>query len=1228
VQIALLQKRYQVWLGDRKNYNSEFEILQLNEFWGMFARNISSIFDANNNCSTLVNEGSTSRREFIHHIVANNRNLEKLANERFDEFKNEMLLLNQQNQLFQNPAYVIRKGFDMQRIYDEIQRVNAEFIVATEYFKKEFAVSASYNEGNNVQQERCLSQLKLSTQSHYQKEPLEEGIKLFKQAIVLDRDISWQAYNGLAYMQLVKDSQGISDCDDHAQAAADAKKRFLEISYQALANLQFEIIPREEGQLIALVTNNITSLNSSLAVSIMFKIHVLSEIAKNIESNINITKNSLNNECEMIRIHNVLLIEQLANKSQVNITDFVGNIFSKDNVTLQSINSLKASHGEWNNTAQQETFSTLYLSGAIAIQVATYELDQDWSGTIFAAAIGAFGIFMGYGILTAATGPFATAFGFSMMLAGMNDVLSSIQSVINDKPINLDAFMKNKAFEMALNIVLSGISAAAGGPANFDALRGVKNGVGGITTSQFMMQQIAVQAALTGTFIAMQNLGNNYVKKDDGGLESDIQDMLNELLQKQDIIDKLQVLSAYDSINFKSNLNELYTELSNFVSKYNKATPRFETVAKSVASSGLRVFGNMHAMAATAVMSAYTVYDGMEKIDDLSNDFPDEFRNKLNAKYNQIKGFNQNQALQKILEYNFPGSDVEMMSILEKNHFKVEIQDCNKIGTYDLEKHEEKEEAIIKACEITKLKFSSLNKDLINAQLKQILLPTSVSIAKSKIVGGITNFVSNFLVTELVSKPIEKHFKDKNEQEKFMKAYQLLREKNDQAQEIKIKHQEPKADQPNGKQYKIKSGDTLSKIAKRNGITVAELLESNPQISDPEVIKAGTKIIMPISKVLVRHDNPPVHSKPANDNLCAASKGVCYGKAFGPPMANVYQQKIQEVYKRIDANSELSAKAKQAIKQELLEFEAKDIDQKIEYLKKLQHDTNPPKCNGCAHAYGIALKGAVLLYRGGAALEALEIAFISLGGASAIAYTISKFDSEIHQPFIKNKNPDYGKLKIVTNLYGEMKLIYPDGSYQSISQKDYNEIKNLHGKENILQQNSFVEYVIIGPTDVDGKLVTPIHENDNEVFYKKSKNSEPKESSYTKGSAAVGGMPDPDDFDPDEHRWNKNKDGKWEHPNANEIEGIHNRPNVVNERLRTQLEEIYRSTDKTPGGTAGALRNEVRYGLEQEHLIKAEERISNLNRIIKKETLSRQDLKVAERIIHDLREAIKFAKGE
>lgn len=46
--------------------------------------------------------------------------------------------------------------------------------------------------------------------------------------------------------------------------------------------------------------------------------------------------------------------------------------------------------------------------------------------------------------------------------------------------------------------------------------------------------------------------------------------------------------------------------------------------------------------------------------------------------------------------------------------------------------------------------------------------------------------------------------------------------------------------------YKIKSGDTLHAIAKRNNVTVADLVKANPQIKDPAKIKAGWVLTMPM----------------------------------------------------------------------------------------------------------------------------------------------------------------------------------------------------------------------------------------------------------------------------------------------------------------------------------------------------------------------------------------------
>jgi len=51
-----------------------------------------------------------------------------------------------------------------------------------------------------------------------------------------------------------------------------------------------------------------------------------------------------------------------------------------------------------------------------------------------------------------------------------------------------------------------------------------------------------------------------------------------------------------------------------------------------------------------------------------------------------------------------------------------------------------------------------------------------------------------------------------------------------------------------GGSYKIKSGDTMSAIAKRRGTTVAEIMKANPSIKNKNKIFAGKSLKMPSSK--------------------------------------------------------------------------------------------------------------------------------------------------------------------------------------------------------------------------------------------------------------------------------------------------------------------------------------------------------------------------------------------
>ncbi len=47
--------------------------------------------------------------------------------------------------------------------------------------------------------------------------------------------------------------------------------------------------------------------------------------------------------------------------------------------------------------------------------------------------------------------------------------------------------------------------------------------------------------------------------------------------------------------------------------------------------------------------------------------------------------------------------------------------------------------------------------------------------------------------------------------------------------------------------YIVQRGDTLSAIARRFGVTVSDILAVNPQITDPNVLRVGQRIFIPIS---------------------------------------------------------------------------------------------------------------------------------------------------------------------------------------------------------------------------------------------------------------------------------------------------------------------------------------------------------------------------------------------
>ena len=83
---------------------------------------------------------------------------------------------------------------------------------------------------------------------------------------------------------------------------------------------------------------------------------------------------------------------------------------------------------------------------------------------------------------------------------------------------------------------------------------------------------------------------------------------------------------------------------------------------------------------------------------------------------------------------------------------------------------------------------------------------------------------------------------------------------------------------------------------------------------------------------------------------------------------------------------------------------------------------------------------------------------------------------------------------------------------------------------------------------------------------------------------------------------------------------------VQNEKLRNAIDEIYRpGATFGDGGLADAVRHELATGQlvgGKSHILKARERMANLQNIIRRQNLSPRDLIIAQQLLDDLIDAL------
>lgn len=89
--------------------------------------------------------------------------------------------------------------------------------------------------------------------------------------------------------------------------------------------------------------------------------------------------------------------------------------------------------------------------------------------------------------------------------------------------------------------------------------------------------------------------------------------------------------------------------------------------------------------------------------------------------------------------------------------------------------------------------------------------------------------------------------------------------------------------------YTVKPGDTLSKIAQRNGCSVDQLLQCNPQISDPNKISVGDVVTLPNGTTITTDNTKPLPpiTQPSKPAMASSGAAGAIGQALADTLGEL-----------------------------------------------------------------------------------------------------------------------------------------------------------------------------------------------------------------------------------------------------------------------------------------------------------------------------------------------------
>ena len=511
-----LRKLFLLWLVDRKLYNKEYQIRQLDEKFGIWLRKQQCLYRTDNQIDV--------KDEQLKEEICG---CKEQSSYNFLEFKNLALAQMADNKFMENPAYLVLDAFRKLHIY---------------YAQRQ----SSNGDG------RAL---------------LEGALVTLKEVEELEPTYSWTADNAMANILLVKDG-GIytyeeNDENGNLKKANELKSKYCEHEGNAIKKI-YKLIEIINAVLTFLLAQEKVALTDDLAIQLLGGVAFYKAMVAKLQKNIDIIAKS--STTEMVRQKDLVDSEKL--KQEVDIKAVVlQSIDGFGDMLPAGRNSLSHIIETFDFTRGQRPIidqisDRVLAEGGFIIELETYKLEKEpesWLGPVVAMLAGL--VIMCVGILLAPYGGlFLQSFAISLVTKGVGDVIQSLIAIGRGKPFALGDYINSSAMSIGIALVAASFLSIVDKIANgLSALNGIGRAAADLAKNswQFIGEVAAIQTATVALSVVLGKLGQNLIDEKD--IKAEAEEAVKVFINSYR--GALRRIFATDAFNGNNNLMNMLREL-------------------------------------------------------------------------------------------------------------------------------------------------------------------------------------------------------------------------------------------------------------------------------------------------------------------------------------------------------------------------------------------------------------------------------------------------------------------------------------------------------------------------------------------------------------------------------------------------------------------------------------------------------------------------------------------